>query len=243
MSAALRQPVVRQWLVLVALFVAGTWTAVWNDWLWRFDLGFYDAGLPARPAAEDIVIIAIDDASLAEIGRWPWPRAVHAALLERINTAGVQAIGLDLILSEPEPTGDAALARALAAGPPVVLPLLLERAPDGTLRESRPIPALGAAARALGHIHVELDEDGIARSVFLREGLSEPRWPYFALALLEAAGTAPARVLPGERNPNLGAARTTWARDHHVHISFARRDISATFPMRMSCAARCLRMH
>jgi CHASE2 domain-containing sensor protein/nitrogen-specific signal transduction histidine kinase len=224
MTAARLRPGFRQWLVLLAVFVGGAAAAVWNDWLWRTDLAFYDAALPARPAAEDIVIVAIDDASLAEIGRWPWPRAVHAALLERVQAAGARAIGLDLIFSEPGRVGDAgdeALERAVAAGPPTVLPLLFERAPDGSLRESLPIPALIKVARALGHVHLELDRDGIARSVFLLEGLGLPRWPYFGLALLETARGPSVGELPGERHPDPGGGSAAWVRDYQVHVPFA----------------------
>ncbi|MGL1530689.1 CHASE2 domain-containing protein, partial [Vibrio parahaemolyticus] len=48
------------------------------------DYSVYDASLPRRPVPTDIVIVAIDDASIESIGRWPWRRAVHAALLERL---------------------------------------------------------------------------------------------------------------------------------------------------------------
>ncbi|MDL1895274.1 CHASE2 domain-containing protein, partial [Anaerolineae bacterium CFX7] len=37
------------------------------------------------PANPDVVIIAIDGKSLDEIGTYPWPRAVHAALLDRLS--------------------------------------------------------------------------------------------------------------------------------------------------------------
>ena len=213
----------RQWLLLVVIFVAGTWAAAWNEWLWRADHVFYDAVLPERPAPQDIVIVAIDDASLSEIGRWPWRRAVHAALVERLTKAGARAIGLDLILSEPDQEhagSDAALARAIAVAPATVLPVLLEFAPDGGLRENRPAPAFGDAA-ALGHVHVELDRDGIARSVFLREGLGEARWPHFALALLSAAGLPMPSPLPGARGPAGRAQRDVWVRDYRILVPYA----------------------
>ncbi len=48
------------------------------------------------------MIVAIDDASLAALGRWPWPRTLHAALLERLREAGVRGVALDVIFTEPE---------------------------------------------------------------------------------------------------------------------------------------------
>ena len=66
---------------------------------WRLDRVVYDQALSwwSRPAPPQITIIAIDDASLSAIGRWPWPRAVHATLLEQLGAAGPKAVALDLV--------------------------------------------------------------------------------------------------------------------------------------------------
>ena len=71
-----------------------------SGWTWRADRLVYDFGLAAssRPPPADIVIVAIDDASIEAIGRWPWPRAVHSTLLDQLTRAKPRAIGLDLIL-------------------------------------------------------------------------------------------------------------------------------------------------
>ena len=95
-----------------------------GGWTWRADRLVYDIGLSfwRRPVPEGIVIVAIDDASVAAIGRWPWPRAVHSTLLARLAAARPRAIGLDVTFSEPDadPAQDALLARQLAAAAPVV---------------------------------------------------------------------------------------------------------------------------
>jgi adenylate cyclase len=52
-------------------------------------------------------VIDIDDASLAEIGQWPWPRTRVAALVRRLNELGAATIALDIILSEPDRTSPA----------------------------------------------------------------------------------------------------------------------------------------
>jgi adenylate cyclase len=74
--------------------------------------------LPAEPGA---VIVAIDEPSIGEIGqRWPWPRDIHAKLIESLRTAGAKVIAIDVIFADPSTEeADAALARAL--GPDVVL--------------------------------------------------------------------------------------------------------------------------
>ncbi len=89
-----------------------------------------------------VVIVAIDDASLARVGQWPWPRQVQAQLVSAITNAGPAALGIDILWPEPDeqspeqwlkhagglsapliaelralPSHDAALARALERGP------------------------------------------------------------------------------------------------------------------------------
>ncbi|MBV8119638.1 MAG: CHASE2 domain-containing protein, partial [Alphaproteobacteria bacterium] len=59
---------------------------------------------PTHPPPVPVVIIEIDDASIGEIGRWPWSRRIFAELLDRIHTAGAGVTCLDLLLTEPEPS-------------------------------------------------------------------------------------------------------------------------------------------
>ena len=65
-----------------------------------FDAHFHLRG--ARPANDAITIVAIDEKSLAAVGRWPWSRRVQAQLLEAIAKAGAKSVGFDIILSEEE---------------------------------------------------------------------------------------------------------------------------------------------
>ena len=134
--------------------------AVHQQWTWRFDQVLFDAHLAlwARPPSPDIVIVAIDEESVTAIGRWPWSRRVHAAIVEQLTQAGARAIALDLIFAEPDradPGADAALAAALARSARTVLPLVPEeRHLGGPLVETRPIPELAAAAPAFDAFRV-----------------------------------------------------------------------------------------
>ena len=58
---------------------------------------------PPRPHRVPVVIVEIDDASIAEIGRWPWSRQTLARLLDRIAAARPKVIGFDLLFTEPQP--------------------------------------------------------------------------------------------------------------------------------------------
>ncbi|MBI2117087.1 MAG: adenylate/guanylate cyclase domain-containing protein [candidate division NC10 bacterium] len=65
--------------------------------------------VPAVP----VRIVAIDDASLEKIGRWPWPRATQARLISTVSNAGARVIGLDVILTEPEQSAEQRVADEL----------------------------------------------------------------------------------------------------------------------------------
>ena len=52
--------------------------------------------LHAHNASGDIVLLKIDDKSLREIGNWPWPRAYHAELVDRLTAAGAKRIFFDI---------------------------------------------------------------------------------------------------------------------------------------------------
>ncbi|MDH3714105.1 MAG: CHASE2 domain-containing protein [Gammaproteobacteria bacterium] len=214
-------------ILLLFLFAGAAALLVERNWLWRWDYLMYDAIVSLQRAAppDDIVIIAIDEASLSALGRWPWPRRVHAKLLRRLQEAQPNAVALDIIFAEPDsrdPEGDQALAAAVRDSGRVVLPVLLEQPRvGGLLFEQLPMPLLVSAAANLGHVHVELDADGLARSVFLRAGLGDPRWPALPLALLQISAPGTVDELPGTRAPAVGeTSPQQWMRDYHMLVPF-----------------------
>ncbi|WP_244470386.1 CHASE2 domain-containing protein [Microvirga vignae] len=76
---------------------------------------------PPRPNPYGVEVVAIDEPSFSEIGqRWPWSRALHAELIERLRAAGAKVIAFDIIFSEPS-TEEADRRFAAALGPDVVL--------------------------------------------------------------------------------------------------------------------------
>ncbi len=196
-------------------------------WLAPLDRLFYDAALRAHPPrlTPDIVLVEIDQKSLERLGRWPWRRALHAHLLERLAQDGAAAVGMDINFAEPDrerPEDDRRLVEAVTANGRVVLPVVLEpvSATEG-LRETLPFPALAQGAAALGHVDVELDDDGIARSAYLRAGLYRARWPALPLAMLQLAHRwPPERPLPGERAPAAAEEGERWRRDYRIGVPF-----------------------
>ncbi len=67
------------------------------------DLRAFDYRLRERgpePPGDQVVIVAVDDASIAELGRWPWSRTTMAQLFDRIAADGPTVIGADFVQSE-----------------------------------------------------------------------------------------------------------------------------------------------
>jgi adenylate cyclase len=57
---------------------------------------------PRVQTTRPVVIVDIDEASLKEIGQWPWPRTVVADLITRLSQLGAVAIGFDVVFAEPD---------------------------------------------------------------------------------------------------------------------------------------------
>ena len=92
--------------------------------LGQVELKTYDMRLKAleRVPPQHVVIAAIDEQSLAKVGRWPWSRTVHAELARRLDEAGAKVIAFDLFFPEREsPNIDAQFARAIGSTRKTVL--------------------------------------------------------------------------------------------------------------------------
>ena len=55
-------------------------------------------------AGSDIVIVDLDEASIREVGQWPWPRTALAEMTDRLHELGAAAIVFDIVFSEPDRT-------------------------------------------------------------------------------------------------------------------------------------------
>lgn len=107
-----------------------------------------------------IVLVAIDDGSLRQLGRFPIARSRYADLLNFLAAADPSVVAIDLIWSEPS-GDDAALAEAMANYGRVVL----AETEDAIGLPLLPVPQLRNAAIATGHIRKLQDSDGLVRRV------------------------------------------------------------------------------
>ncbi len=117
----------------------------WNLRLRAAWFDTYQLLAPRAIVSTPVTVVEIDEKSLARLGQWPWPRTVLAELVRDIERATPAAIGLDILMPEPDrlspdrvlagarehdpvledrlralPSSDSVLARAIAAGPVVV---------------------------------------------------------------------------------------------------------------------------
>ena len=198
--------------------------------------------LTAEQASEErLVVIDIDEATLRDIGPWPWPRERLADLVEiLLGTYGAKAVGLDIVLPEPaDAAGDARLV-ALATHAPLTLAQILDYTPrspkilQGTLSGGLPaenqqaaLSAYGyianhaalAGARCVGNIGYRPDADGVLRHAPLRSRYEGLDYLHFASALLACSGEPTPPPLADERG--LWRVPYTHARSAYTVIAAA----------------------
>ena len=156
----------------------------WNS-LSSFDNLLYDQLSEwSRPeASEDVLIIAIDEDSLAELGKWPWDRNRHAELFDVISKANAKAVAFDILLSENgDEEGDQVLAESMAGVENLILPVhfVVPGQNGAPFDVKQPIPVFVDSATGLGHVALTFDSDGAVRRTnlcFGGQGDGEP-WPH-----------------------------------------------------------------
>lgn len=140
-----------------------------NSFLEAFEAKTYDLRFKslrgAVPPSADIAIIAIDDKSIAELGRFPWTRSQYVRLLERISAANAKVLLFDAFFSEKEtPAIDRSFAAAIRKAGNVVLAVPFDfdkqlRVTGGT----HSLPEIEGAALGVGHINLLPEDDGVNR--------------------------------------------------------------------------------
>lgn len=157
---------------LVATVITGiAWIGMAGGILAGYHGPSQDPFFPRGPADDRIVVVGIDARSIREIGEpWPWPRSLHARLVEELRDRGAAAVGYDVVFDLPG-EGDEVFESALADGGGVILAVGGER-PAGNLSDAGvtdlavPLPAFAGAATALGHaLTVPGPADGVVRHV------------------------------------------------------------------------------
>jgi adenylate cyclase len=154
-------------LALFAIFMALTDTRFWKVLEFR---GFDALTVATAPGESQlpIVIVGIDDTSIAEINeRWPWPRRLHAQLIDQLHQAGAAVIAFDVVFnSQTTSEDDDALSKSIAAAGNVVLIASASRqtTSQGTIwSRSDPLPAFVKAGAKVGMAQIEFEPDLVVR--------------------------------------------------------------------------------
>jgi adenylate cyclase len=106
-----------------------------------------------RPANPQVAIVAIDEPSLAQVGRWPWSRKKFAELVRRLDEAGAAAIAFDVLMNEPEHSTEHEVVERMRArlGAHGLDPAVRKEL-EAMLAEADPDAALAAAIRDSGRV-------------------------------------------------------------------------------------------
>ena len=166
---------------------AATFSRTWHALEFKtFDV--LTAWTAPQRTALPVVILAIDEPTFQELQHtWPFPRSVHAALLQRLHDEGAAAIGLDIVFADPSTEAeDASLAQAIAETGPVVLAATREKIDSSNAAlwlDVMPLQRFLDAGADAGDAGVEPDDDFVVRRVpVARES--------FALRLAQRAAEA-----------------------------------------------------
>jgi adenylate cyclase len=242
-SAALRWPIA----------LAAVLLAAWAQWAPLPQTSFLpgewmrDAFLRMQVSTREekrVLVVDVDEASLARLGPWPWPRERIADLVEMLLTRyEARGVALDIVLPDAKGTsGDTRLALLARHGPvvpaqsfdfnrtrelPVRAGALGGAAAADAHRALRGIPATGyignypalAAAPRVGAIGFIPDADGALRRVPLLTGFEGRQYPALSLALLDCCAGLPAPQLPG------ASIRVAFDRDWPAYTVVSAADI------------------
>lgn len=156
--------------LLVPLLALRVWDPVPLETLRLKTFDLYQFMEPRQPAVEPVTIVDIDEASLAEVGQWPWPRTLVARLLDRLRAAGVVATGFDVVFAEPD-----------RMSPDVYADFLEGASPE--IREAlRGLPSNDEAlAEAIRQSRLVLGQAGVRRGVAESDGAVQPEIPLAVL--------------------------------------------------------------
>jgi serine phosphatase RsbU (regulator of sigma subunit)/CHASE2 domain-containing sensor protein len=165
---------------------------------------------PRQPQSQPVVIVEIDEATLNALGQWPWPRNYLAALIDAVAALKPAAVGLDIIMPEPDHASPQAIADSRPDLPKNVLDALVNAASNdhllATSLSSTPT-VLGAAGFPF---HTAVTLVGLRTNVVEVQGNNPLPWlisyPYVLASLPEFQAAARGQALLSS-DPENGVVR------------------------------------
>jgi adenylate cyclase len=207
------------WIAVVGIAAAIGLLLAFSDQIQRLDWTLDDrfvrvaSRVPSPPA--DIVIVAIDEPSFREMQlAWPWPRRLHAALVDALIRGGARTIVFDIVFDVPaaDADDDRLLVEAVSRANRASRVILAAGRADTTdarysiVQWSDPFPALADAASAIGAVTLLLDPDGVVRRA---TPVVDGR-PTLALAAANVSADERARLIGFRGAPRLGMTTVSY---------------------------------
>ena len=213
----LHERLVAEWRRVAAAAAAVVAICAFTGLTRSLDNQIYDRAitLVQTPPSKDIVLVEIDNASFNQLGRWPWPRRVHAGLIERLAGTRPRAIVYDVLFIEPS-DDDAELAAAMRKAGKAFLPSVIDRDAGPAESGLEPLaPPIQAAARATGSAELETDADGVLREACGRVAAGAKSVKQLFEIVAEEVSGGPSRA-------KTDCFLIPFApSDHFLHVSFA----------------------
>lgn len=157
-------------ITLGALFLYSPWGESWSRLNYDLLFSIWDRqGVP-----DDVIIIAIDEQSLGVINHpWPWPRSLHAKLLDKLFSAGARTVAFDMLFTEPQSEQeDCIFGDAIRRHDGVILARDKQVIRDGDYeleQQITPVPELLSDKTLTGYTRFPVDDDGFIRHLELGE--------------------------------------------------------------------------
>ena len=210
--------------------------------LYSGDVLFKTSTMTSTAGTHDkLVIVAVDDASLSELGKISlWPRSYYARLVDILAQSRARLIVFDVLFSEISPD-DAKLAASMKAAGNVVITVASKAGAvqsiivDGTADRDvflRPVPVLAESAVALGHADVLAGHDGTVRDLSLYVNNGNESMPSLSLAAVTKYLRRPSAVdyTSGDGIISIAGRSIPVSNDSDMIINYVagRRDSEAT---------------
>ena len=212
---------ISQLLAAISLFSVTALYYTQNPFLEAFEAKTYDLRFKNLrgpiPSSPDIAIIAIDDKSISELGRFPWTRTQYVKLLDRLATVKARAILFDAFFPEPESAAvDQAFAAAIRRSGNVILARSYDLKQLQVSGKTHSLPVIERSAKAVAHINFLPEDDGVnRRNLLLIEDQGKLIPSLGMMGGMAALGekdfsVAPFSVKVGQRNIPVDGDNAMW---------------------------------
>ncbi len=185
-----------------------------------YDLRFKDLRGPIQPNP-DIAIIAIDDKSIAELGRYPWSRDRYAQLIDKLAAAKARTVLFDAFFPERENAkNDQLFAAAVKRAGNVVLAAALHFDKESrAISITRSLPEIERGTAGIGLVNQIPDDDGVMRRIPLLLEKDGKQMPSLGLvAAMLALGET--KFVPRDFEIALGDRRIPVDGDYKMWINY-----------------------